>query len=109
MEVDADLLVPSEEDLISFTFPQHLLDEPFANTSSLLEAAILAPKTVTVERLNHRIREMLPGQDIVCASTDAPLSADPLRRLDVDLAAQHVEHLNSRREDGMQSCSRCIG
>lgn len=102
MEVDADILVNSEDALIAFTFPQHLLDAPLAesSTSELLGSAILAPKLVSVARLNDRIREMLPGNDIVCASTDAPVFEDPLRRLDIDFAAQLVEHLNARNEEG---------
>jgi hypothetical protein len=101
MEVDDDLLVLTEEALIEFTFPQELLDAPFANTEALLETAILAPKLVTVERLNNRIREMLPGQDIVCESINTPLSENLLNMLNVHYAAQQVEHLNRRREEGM--------
>ncbi|KAH7697639.1 MACRO domain-containing protein 1, partial [Aphelenchoides avenae] len=101
MEVDPDLLVPSEGELIEFTFPQKLLDAPFANTAALLEAAILAPKLDTVRRLNDRIRLLLPGTDIVCASTDTPMSEDPLTMLDVHYAARNVEHLNRRTEEGM--------
>ncbi|KAH7711876.1 helitron helicase-like protein [Aphelenchoides avenae] len=101
MEVDTDLLVPTEEALIEFTFPQKLLDAPFANTAALLEAAILAPKLDTVRRLNDRIRLLLAGTDIVCASTDAPMSEDPLKMLDVHYAAQNVEHLNRGTEEGM--------
>jgi len=100
MEVDADLLVPDEDALVEFTFPQKLLDAPFANTATLLEAAILAPKLDTVRRLNDRIRLLLPGSDIVCASTDTPLSEDPLKMLDVHYAARNVEHLNRRTEEG---------
>ena len=100
MEVDADLLVPDEDALVEFTFPQKLLDAPFANTATMLEAAILAPKLDTVRRLNDRIRLLLPGSDIVCASTDTPLSEDPLKMLDVHYAARNVEHLNRRTEEG---------
>jgi hypothetical protein len=77
-----------------------MLAAPFDNTQALLEAAILAPRLATVERLNNRIRLMLPGSDIVCASTDTPLSDDPLKALDVHFAAQNVEHLNRRTEEG---------
>lgn len=108
MDVDADLLVRTEDDLIAFTFPQHLLDNPLAHTADLLEAAILAPKLASVERLNDLIREMLPGTDIVCASTDAPLSEDPLRYLYVDQAADLIEHLNSRKEEGTRYSSNDI-
>lgn len=105
MEVDPDLLVPSEGELIEFTFPRKLLDAPFANTAALLEAAILAPKLDTVRRLNDRIRMLLPGTDIVCASTDTPMSEDPLTMLDVHYAARNVEHLNRRTEEG----GHCLG
>jgi hypothetical protein len=108
MDVDADLLVPDEDALIEFTFPQRLLDAPFANTAALLEAAILAPKLDTVRRLNDRIRLMLLGSDIVCASTDTPLSEDPLKMLDVHYAARNVEHLNRRTEEGNQNASHSI-
>lgn len=100
MEVDPDLMVPTEEALIEFTFPQQLLDAPFVNTTALLDTAILAPKLDTVERINNRIRLMLRGPDIVCASTDTPLSEDPLKTLDVHNAARNVEHLNRRIEEG---------
>lgn len=105
MPLSPDLLVETEQQLIDFCYEHEALVHPLQHTAELLEAAILCPHRRSAERINDRVRQELPGRDIICESTDTASSENILDELQVDRAAQLTEHINSATPQGI-FCSR---
>ena len=100
MALSPELLVETEQQLIDFCYQNEALTNPLQHSAQLLEAAILCPHRRSAERINDRIRQQLPGRDIICESTDTATSDNIFDELQVDRAAQLTEHINSATPQG---------
>ena len=99
---DSDFFDPSEiaatvssvDVLIEKVFPE--LQKNYTRSEWLCERAILAPKNTTVNALNHRLLDAIPGRKFLFKSIDSTVTDD-------DAADYPIEFLNSLEPAGLPS------
>lgn len=85
-------ILQSKDELIDRVFPN--IGQNYRNYDWLRERAILAPKNVHVNAINHQIQEKLPGAVTSYKSVDCAMNQD-------DAVHYPVEFLNSLEPPGM--------
>ena len=97
VEIPAECVAASTQELIDFCFPAEIFTNPLANSEKLCEGAILCPRADDVQIVNTFAMEQLPGESATFVSLDTPLdfgdSCGPrsVYRSDFNLESVHNE------------------